>query len=449
MQIRSALGDEVKSPTYIETIRKRGYRAIRTELAKNTTMHSVARPEAELIEQLYSAIAVLPLENRTGDSELDSLCEDIAEDLTDSLARLGMVASGFRLIGRHETLALRDKSVGEIAKTLNVGGVLRGSVRNLGTQARLSMELANAIGEQVWRDTFDAPFEELSANYGRLVDKVIPGFLEGVDRYLGDRASKLPVESLGPMGLLAKAGAVRGALRSDTHSDCLRWIEQAIELSHHQLALKGILAERIALGIVNGLSTDGKSDAKRALALGEEAARTENGIALMHASLAFGALGEHQRGLALARRCHEMAPRYMPFVWRLAGALLYSGEPQEALQLYLVASAQKRPVQASRFSTEISKCHLMMGNLADAMKYAQNAVDWGMWTFESYVALANVLACVDRIEESMAAIEKARQLEPRLRIKKLIRANRRLFATEEAQVAMTRGFVKLVELGYE
>ena len=408
-------------------------------------------PEANFIEQL--SIAVVPLDNRTGNPELDSLGESIAEDLTDMLARTGLIAIGLRLIGGHETLELRNRAVSasDIATELKVGAVLTGSMRKLGTTVRLTVELVSATGEQIWRHPFDEPFDSIFDQQNRIVDMIVWGFTQGFDRYLASRVVAIPTESLGPGGLYGKACATANFADAKARAESRRLFERAIELSPHNPVFKGVLAQEIALGVANGFSTNRDADTQRALELAEDAANSDIGVALVSASRAFGALGDHERSVALCRLCHEMAPRYVPWIDQLATALLLAGEPADALHLYDEIEMLMLPGQTSSLQ-QISQCHLMLGNLDEALKTAQNAINRGGGPFlriNMYTILASTLACADRVDEAVAMIERARQLVPQLTIRKSIKAYRRQFGTEEARNALTRGLQKLIDLGYD
>jgi len=405
---------------------------------------------AKIIERLCSSVAIVPLENRTDDPDLDSLSEAIAEDVTDTLAGMW---PGQRLIGGRETLRYRDQaaSAREIAEDLKVGVVLKGNMRKLGSDIRITVELVNAEGEQVWSHRFNEPSESIFDQEDRLVDMIVWGMSQGQQQYLFKRTAEMPAEELGPWGLYYKSWERYNIADANARADVRRWMERAIELDPYQPIFKGNLAFWMANNVMQGFSTEREADTQRALALAEDAAKSGIGFALFNAGHVFGFLGDHERAVALCRRAYEMVPRFVPSKWIMAFRLLYAGMPTEALQLYEEAEELKLPGQTSPFNM-ISQCHLVLGNLDEALAVARDAVNQGgelgvqIITFTSY---ANALACADRIDEAAAAIGRIRQSVPRLTIRASINAYRRAYGTEEGREAVTCGLEKLIDLGYE
>jgi serine/threonine-protein kinase len=105
------------------------------------------------------AIAVLPFVNQTGDPELEFLCDGVSEEIINALAkedRLRVVArtSSFQFKGRSE-------NVREIARKLNVAGVVEGSISKVGDRLRISTRLIQAdSGYSRWSETYDRDIQD-------------------------------------------------------------------------------------------------------------------------------------------------------------------------------------------------------------------------------------------------------------------------------------------------
>jgi TolB-like protein len=407
-------------------------------------------PHAEIIERLCSSLAVIAFENRSDDPDLEALSEAIAEDVTDTLAGMW---PGQRLIGGRETLRYRDDaaSARDVAEELKVGVVLKGSMRKLGANVRISAELVNAEGEQVWSHRFNEPLESVFEHHDRIVDMIVWGMSDGQRRYLFKRTAEMPADELGPWGLYYKAWQRYDIADAKGRADNRQWTERAIALDPYQPIFKGNLAFWIANNVMQGFSLEREADTRRALELAEEAARSGIGFALLDAGHAFGFLGDHERAVALCRRAYEMVPRFVPAKWALALRLLYAGAPHEAVQLYHEAEALKLPGQNSPYWM-ITQCHFVLGNLDEALetgRVAINRSDTLGAQIIAFTAYANALACANRIDEAARMIDRIRQAVPRLTIRGAINAYRRAYGTEEGREAVTRGLEKLIDLGYE
>jgi len=100
------------------------------------------------------SIAVLPFVNMSGDKEQEYFSDGLTEELLNSLAEINELqvaarTSAFSFKGK-------DTDIGTIARKLNVGAVLEGSVRRSGNTVRITTQLINAVtGFHLWSHTYD------------------------------------------------------------------------------------------------------------------------------------------------------------------------------------------------------------------------------------------------------------------------------------------------------
>jgi TolB-like protein/tetratricopeptide (TPR) repeat protein len=100
------------------------------------------------------SIAVLPFVNMSADKEQEYFSDGLTEELLDSLARINELqvaarTSAFSFKGK-------DTDIGTIARKLNVGAVLEGSVRRSERTVRVTTQLINAVtGFHMWSQTYD------------------------------------------------------------------------------------------------------------------------------------------------------------------------------------------------------------------------------------------------------------------------------------------------------
>ena len=100
------------------------------------------------------SIAVLPFVNLSGEKEQEYFSDGLTEELLNSLAEINELqvaarTSSFSFKGK-------DAEIGTIARKLNVGAVLEGSVRRSAHTVRVTAQLINAItGFHLWSKTYD------------------------------------------------------------------------------------------------------------------------------------------------------------------------------------------------------------------------------------------------------------------------------------------------------
>jgi eukaryotic-like serine/threonine-protein kinase len=110
------------------------------------------RTPADSVPPIQS-LAVLPLGNLSGDSAQEYFADGMTEALTTELARLGAL----RVISRTSAMQYKGarKSLPEIAKELNVDGIVEGSVLRSGQRVKIDVKLIRAGSDQhLWAQTY-------------------------------------------------------------------------------------------------------------------------------------------------------------------------------------------------------------------------------------------------------------------------------------------------------
>jgi len=106
------------------------------------------------------SIAVLPLENLSRDPEQQYFADGMTEELTTDLSKI----SALRVISRTSAMHYKgtNKTLPEIARELNVDGVVEGSVMRSGNRVRISAELINAHkDEHIWAETYERDLSDV------------------------------------------------------------------------------------------------------------------------------------------------------------------------------------------------------------------------------------------------------------------------------------------------
>ena len=115
-----------------------------------TSTNSGSDPSVTAIK----TIAVLPLQNLSGDPEQEFFADGVTEEIINALAqipglRVAGRSSAFSFKGRHEDL----RSVGS---KLNVANILEGTLRRAGNRIRITAQLIDASsGYQLWSERYD------------------------------------------------------------------------------------------------------------------------------------------------------------------------------------------------------------------------------------------------------------------------------------------------------
>ena len=118
-----------------------------------------------------SSIAVLPLKNLSGDPAQDYLADGMTEALIGRLAGI----RDLRVISHTSVMRFKDPqiSVPEIAKVLNVDGIVEGSVIRQGDHLRVTAQLIRgATDEHFWSETYDRELRDALALQSELAQAI-------------------------------------------------------------------------------------------------------------------------------------------------------------------------------------------------------------------------------------------------------------------------------------
>jgi TolB-like protein/Tfp pilus assembly protein PilF len=116
------------------------------------------RPVAPRIQSL----AVLPLQNLSGDAGQEYFADGMTEELTTDLSKIGAV----RVISRTSAMRYKgaNKSLREIARELNVDGVVEGSVQRSGNRVKITAQLILASTDtHLWADSYERELRDVLA----------------------------------------------------------------------------------------------------------------------------------------------------------------------------------------------------------------------------------------------------------------------------------------------
>jgi len=100
------------------------------------------------------SVAVLPLDNFSGDPSQEFFVDGMTDELITDLAKV----SSLRVISRTSVMRYKGtkKALPEIARELNVDGIVEGSVTRSGGRVRITAQLINASTDKhLWAETYD------------------------------------------------------------------------------------------------------------------------------------------------------------------------------------------------------------------------------------------------------------------------------------------------------
>jgi len=257
------------------------------------------------------SIAVLPFANISGDKEQEYFSDGLTEELLNSLSEINEL----QVAARTSAFSFKgtNTDIGTIARKLNVGAVLEGSVRRSANTIRITAQLINAVtGFHLWSKTYDRDLGDVLKLQTEIATAVA-GALKVT--LLGDVAAK--VELGGTRNPAAFDAYLRGAKAYSSRNEAkdlptaMAAYTEAIRLDPHyalafvgrSIALSTYAAEAATGAAVRESFDKAQADARQALALAPDLAQAHLAFAYVSelGTLDFTqANDEYERALALA-----------------------------------------------------------------------------------------------------------------------------------------------------
>jgi len=182
-KLRRALESGTAVTVAVRRERERKLRAVRRLLAISTLVALVGafiyllllRTSPTAISAKIRSVAVLPLENLSGDSSQDYFADGMTDEMIANLGKIGAL----RVTSRTSVMQYKGvkKSLPEIARALNVDGVIEGSVMRVDQRVRITTQLIDAKADhQLWSESYERDVRDILA----LQDEIARAVAEAV-----------------------------------------------------------------------------------------------------------------------------------------------------------------------------------------------------------------------------------------------------------------------------
>jgi TolB-like protein/Tfp pilus assembly protein PilF len=392
------------------------------------------------------SVAVLPLQNLMGDPAQDYFVEGMHEALITELSRIGAL----KVISRTSSLRYKatDKPLPQVARELNVNGIIEGSVLREGERVRITVQLIHApTDHHVWARSFDRELRSVLTLHSEVAQAIA-----GEVKVTLTPQEQVRLSTARPVDPKAYELYVLG--RHQWNQRTISGYEQAIKSLRNALELDPDYAPAHAalgdaymlLGEMGGLSqNEARSLADTAI---RRALELDPALAEAHASAGYWKLryewswGESEAALRRAiqlnpssAEAHQWYARSLAFAGRFAeaGKQLERARELDPLsstisahlgQLYLFARQYDRAAERLQKALELNPHHalvlhnlgellLAQGRFAEATPVLQKSVELAGESHSHYLGiLAYAYAGAGRSQDARKVL---RELERRTR----------------------------------
>jgi TolB-like protein/DNA-binding winged helix-turn-helix (wHTH) protein len=326
------------------------------------------------------SVAVMAFANLSGDPCQEYFSDGLSEELINALGRVGAV----RVAARQSAFSFKGKSatIADIARLLNVGTVLEGSVRRNRQQLRITVQLIDtATGFQLWSHSYDRDQGDILMVQGDIAEAVAASLQV---QLLGTDVAQLTLGgTTNPKALDAylRAITMRRANRPGANKPALAAFNEALALDpKFALAHTGLAILLTAMS--NGINEDTVD-----LASSQK--------------LAAHALTEAELAVSLAPKlgvAHEALADLALYQWQFARA-----DTEYSLALALAPEDDEVNLRYALYQMDL-------GHISAGLAAAKRGAELNPLSPRAYLGLALTLVKARRPEEALDAVSHAEQL---------------------------------------
>lgn len=275
---------------------------------------------------LRPAIAVMPFENMTGESDGDSFASGLTEDIVIDLGGMSELdVISISSVLHYKGLQLSPHEVG---KQLGVGYVLEGSVRQLGPDLRVTARLGDTgTGRQLWAERFDNRTEDKLTLQKELARKVVSSLSISLPEKELERFGQRYTGNKQAWFLYKQAMNLANPPSDPARLElALQAFEQVSEMDPEFAGGFAGSAYIKSFMVFFGHSQDPDTDRQRAINLASRARSIDSTFGLTYSALAFVHLSkrEFEDALAMSSLAIEIQPND-PYVTVYHGIILALG----------------------------------------------------------------------------------------------------------------------------
>jgi len=363
------------------------------------------------------SIAVLPLDNMSGDPEQEFLADGITEDLITALSKVRW----FFVVARNSTFTYKGKAVEvkQVAKELGVRYVLEGSFRKAGNRVRVTAQLVDATtGRHVWAERYDRQIEDIFDLQDEMTQTIVGAVEPEISAVERERALSKPPESLDAWECYQRGLWHMWTGKQDGNLEAEKLLKRAT-------ALDPSFAPAYAYGsyvqysrVVMGWSSDVGHSLGAGMALAQQALALDDKdpMAYFAAGRIYMMQGRHDDSIASLKTAIELNPSFAQSHHGLGMALTLAGRLDEAKESLAMAE-RLSPRDPNLWASTVvhALACILSGDYEDAVRWArktiQNPRSRGYWP---HAVLAAALAHLSFMDEARAAVAATLEAKPDL-----------------------------------
>jgi len=392
--------------------------------------------------RVITSLAVLPLENLSGDPEQEYFADGMTEALITDLSKIGAL----KVISRTSAMRYKGarKPLPEIAAELKVDALIEGTVLHVGDRVRITAQLIEAATDQhLWAQSYERDMKDVLHLQGEVARAIAEEIQAKLSPQEQTRLSTARAVKPQAYEAYLKARYNWNKRHREAVLEGLRYFEEAIEIDPtYALAHVGVADSYAVMGANQWLAPGqalpkAKAAARDALELDDTLAEAHTTLALVLQSewdwegaereyeralglnpgyavahqwysVLLSETGKHERALAGARRAAELDPLSPTIAMNVGQALYMARRYEEARRAFSRMLEEHPDFFPTRYY--LGGIHVQGGQLAEGIAELQKAAALSSDDTQVMAALGYAYARAGREAEARGVLQELGRL---------------------------------------
>jgi TolB-like protein/class 3 adenylate cyclase/cytochrome c-type biogenesis protein CcmH/NrfG len=280
------------------------------------------------------SLAVLPFDNLSGDASQDYFSDGITESIITALSNV----SNLFVIARNSTFTYKGKAVKvqQVAEELGVRYVLEGSVQRSGDRVRITAQLIDALtGHHLWAEQYERQFGDIFVLQDDITEQVTLALQVKLTEGEQARIRRGHMDNPEAYEYFLRGRETYMSFTKENNDQARKLWEKAAELDPNNSWLQ----QQIGWTYYRAARFGWTDTPAQALARAEELARKtlavddSNAEAYCLLSVVYMSRRQHDKAVEYGERALALAPNFTDITATIAIPFMYSGRPEEAIEL--------------------------------------------------------------------------------------------------------------------
>lgn len=293
-----------------------------------------AQAEQVVVEPEQVSVAVLPLNNLSGDPRDRHLCEGITGDIITNLSRFRDLA----VIAHHSAKVIKHQNLEslQLLEHLGIRYVMSGELQRQGARIRLRIELVDASSQHIlWSDRFSGDLSDIFGFQDDVTDVVSARLALQIAEAERRRIADFKTPNIRAYGLILRGQSLYMHFQKESNLHARRLFELATELDPKFGRSYAAMSRTFNLDWRYAWSKDPGASLDKAMDLAKAAIDYDPQDARGYGELGFANLYKknHDESLTAYERALQLNPNDADLLAEMGDALTYSGYGERAVKL--------------------------------------------------------------------------------------------------------------------